>query len=295
MRLLLRSDVATPELGRTGISKGENSTLPRVWDSARQYAIDGAFTAHNGYSYVTSDISVETGIHLKQARVDRGGQTVLHDLDLSITQHRVAIVGRNGSGKSTLARLIKGILRPSSGTVRLYGRDPAKRDFDSLSVAGFLFQNSDHQILCPNVFEEIAFGLSENGTSSKRIDSTVMALLQHYGIADWRDRAVATLSEGQRRLVCLLAVLIMQPKVILLDEPFNGLDIPTRNRLKRFIADLPHQVLMITHDIDSLNDFDRVLWIEKGRIHADGRPESILPAFAVAMQAAVERESSWEM
>jgi biotin transport system ATP-binding protein len=235
----------------------------------------------------------DDGIHLRGVRVERGGRAILDDVSLDLTERRIAVVGRNGSGKSTLARVIKGLIRPDAGTVRLYGRDPAKRDFGSLSVAGFLFQNSDHQILCPSVLEEIAFGLTENGVDSRQAEETALALMERHGIAGWRDRAVATLSEGQRRLVCLLAVLVMQPKAILLDEPFTGLDIPTRIGLEDFIAGLPQQVVMISHDAEAVSEFDRALWIDEGRVRADGPPKTLLPAFLEAMQGAGKQRAAW--
>lgn len=235
----------------------------------------------------------EAGIHLRSVRVERGGKTILQDLSLDLTERRIAVVGRNGSGKSTLARVIKGLIRPDAGSVRLYGRDPAKRDFGSLSVAGFLFQNSDHQILCPSVLEEIAFGLNENGVETREAEETALALMERHGIAAWRDRAVATLSEGQRRLVCLLAVLVMQPKVLLLDEPFTGLDIPTRLGLEDFIASLPQQAMMISHDAETVAAFDRVLWIDEGRLRADGPPKRVLPDFLDAMHGLGKERAAW--
>ncbi|MDX5362262.1 MAG: energy-coupling factor ABC transporter ATP-binding protein [Alphaproteobacteria bacterium] len=238
-------------------------------------------------------MSATDGIHLTDVSVVRGGRAILDGISLGVTERRVALVGRNGSGKSTLARVIKGLIRPDAGTVRLYGIDPAKRDFGSLSVAGFLFQNSDHQILCPTVLEEIAFGLTENGVPQAEAERTTLALMEAHGIADWRDRAVSTLSEGQRRLVCLLAVLVMEPRVLLLDEPYTGLDIPTRIRLDGFIAQLPQQTIMISHDPDTVETFDRVLWIDAGRVRADGVPADVLPAFLAAMQAEGQADSAW--
>ncbi len=233
------------------------------------------------------------GIHLRDVSLRRGHRTILDAISLDLTERRIAIVGRNGSGKSTLARVIKGLIKPDHGTVELYGIDPSKRDFGSLSVAGFLFQNSDHQILCPSVLEEISFGLTENGVAPRDAEADSLALMESHGIAAWRDRAVATLSEGQRRLVCLLAVLVMRPRVILLDEPYTGLDIPTRLRLERFIAPLPQQIVMISHDPDMLAAFERVLWIDDGRLRDDGPPARVLPAFFETMQAEGRDSATW--
>lgn len=195
-----------------------------------------------------TDKHLEESIVLERVTLRRGGRVALDDLSLRVTERRVAIVGRNGSGKSTLARLVKGLLTPESGRVAVFGRDPAKRDRRAIADVGFLFQNSDHQILCPTVVEEIAFGPVELGVPRAEAATRARAILDQNGIADWAERPVAALSEGQRRLVCLLAVLVSKPRLLVLDEPFAGLDIPTRLRLQRFIAGLPQQVLLISHE-----------------------------------------------
>lgn len=238
-------------------------------------------------------MSEETAIELRGVSVLREGRAILDGIDLTLSQARVAVIGRNGSGKSTLGRVLKGLIRPDRGQVRVHGLNPAERSYEALSVAGYLFQNSDHQILCPSVLEEITFGLRENGWSQSEAERHSLELMARNGVEDWRDRAVATLSEGQRRLVCLLAVLVMAPRVLILDEPFTGLDIPTRLRLVEFIRELPQQVVMISHEPDSLKDFQRALWLEEGRLQADGRPSKVLPEFLAAMHSGAKVAASW--
>jgi len=213
---------------------------------------------------------------------------VLHDLTLSLAERRIGIIGRNGSGKTTLARVIKGLLTPDHGQVRVAGLDPSARTREAAAAVGFLFQNSDHQILCPNVGEEIAFGPIQAGMDKDAAHAAVTRLLSAQGVADWIDRPVVALSEGQRRLVCLLAVLILEPRVLILDEPFNGLDIPTRRGLMAFLEDLPQQILIISHDVESLHDADRLLWLEAGKIHDDGPPPLVGPRFLKAMDRAAD-------
>lgn len=239
-------------------------------------------------------VGMPDGIHLRDVHLRRGDQTILDGLSLDLTESRIAFVGRNGSGKSTLAKIIKGLMRPDDGMVRVYGRNPARRTRTDLGAIGFLFQNSDHQILCPTVLEEICFGLVENKMPRDQSEAAGMALMSSYGIAGWRDRAVATLSEGQRRLVCLLAVLIMQPRTIILDEPFNGLDIPTQLQLTKVIAKLPQQIIMISHDPNRIGDCDRIIWLDEGRVIADAPPGDLLPAFLTKMHATVTGATTWE-
>lgn len=230
-------------------------------------------------------------IVLDGVTVRRGGRVALESVTLRLTEQRVAVVGRNGSGKSTLARLVKGLLSPDAGTVRVFGLNPARRERRAIADIGFLFQNSDHQILCPTVAEEIAFGPVELGAPRAEADRRARAILDLHGIAAWADRPVTALSEGQRRLVCLLAVLVSDPRLLVLDEPFAGLDIPTRLRLQAFIAELPQQVLLISHEPESLDGFDRALWLEEGRLAADGPPSEVLPVFTRAMHALVPDEA----
>lgn len=222
-------------------------------------------------------------MQIESVTLRRGERSVLSDLSLELQENRVVLIGRNGSGKTTLAQLIKGLLVPDRGSVRVWGIDPAARTAESAAAVGFLFQNSDHQILCPTVLEEIAFGPIEAGLPREQAQQASIDIMRAHGIADWRDRAVATLSEGQRRLVCLLAVLVLEPRLLVLDEPYNGLDIPTRLRLADFIAGLPQQIVLISHDPETIEDAERAIWLEEGQVAADGSPGSVLPGYLHAM------------
>ena len=211
------------------------------------------------------------------------GKPVLHGLTLNLTERRIGIVGRNGSGKTTLLRLLAGLIPPSAGTVRLGGLDPARDRRAMLAAVGILFQNPDHQILFPTVAEELAFGLIQIGRSRAEAARDVAALLAAEGRSHWADAPVSTLSHGQKHYLCLLAVLAMRPATLLLDEPLAGLDLPTQTRLARRLAALPQQVVTITHDPAAAGDADRVIWLEAGRVVADGPAAPVLAAFAAAM------------
>ncbi len=220
-------------------------------------------------------------ITLTHASYAASGKPILHDLTLTLTEARIGILGQNGSGKTTFLRLIAGLIAPTSGTVRVGDLDPAHDRKAMLSRIGILFQNPDHQILFPTVAEELAFGLTQQNHANPA--AAVTALLAAEGRSHWASAATHTLSQGQRHYLCLLAVLLMRSATILLDEPFAGLDLPTQARLQRRLTALPQQIITISHDPATMTHADRVIWLDQGRVHADGPAATVLPAFTAAM------------
>lgn len=209
------------------------------------------------------------------------GRVILSDLTLTLTEARIGIVGRNGSGKTSLLRLIAGMVAPSSGSVRVDGIDPARDRKTILARLGILFQNPDHQILMPTVAEELAFGLRQMGRAEA--EGMARAALRAEGRGHWADQPVSTLSHGQKQWLCLMSVLLMNPATILLDEPFAALDLPTEARLTRRLAALPQRLITISHAPAAVAGCDRVIWLEGGRVLADGPAAPVLAAFTEAM------------
>jgi biotin transport system ATP-binding protein len=240
-----------------------------------------------------SDLS--PGIELASASVTLGGRLVLDRLTLRLTEARIGILGRNGSGKTTVLRLIAGLIAADSGTVRVDGADPFNDRRAALSALGILFQNPDHQILFPTVEEELAFGLAQQGLPQFDALARARSVLAAEGRGHWAQAPVSTLSQGQRHYLCLLSVLLMQPRTILLDEPLAGLDLPTQARLARRFAALPQRLVTITHDPTVLVDADRVLWLEAGRVVADGAPGEVIPAFTAEMSRIGERDADADL
>ncbi len=234
-------------------------------------------------------------IILHAACVTLEGKRVLSDLTLTLTESRIGIIGRNGSGKTTLLRLLAGLISPASGTVRLGGIDPAKDRKAMLSRLGILFQNPDHQILFPTVAEELAFGLHQQGVDRATAATRVEALLQSEGRSAWAKAPTHSLSQGQRHYLCLLSVLLMEPQTILLDEPFAGLDIPTQLRLTRRLAALPQRLITISHDPASMAQCQRVIWLDAGRLRADGPAAPTLAAFTDHMHQLGEQDADTDL
>ena len=224
-----------------------------------------------------------SGIRLLDAGFSVPGRVILHGISAELTQNRIGIVGRNGSGKTTLLRLLAGLIAPTSGQVRVAGFDPARDRRSAVAALGILFQNPDHQIIFPTVEQELAFGPRQQGQTDAAARASARATLARHGRSHWAQASVATLSQGQRHYLCLMAVLMLQPATILLDEPFTDLDLPTRARLIRALHALPQRLITITHDPRLLAGYDRVLWLEAGRIRQDGPADAVLAAFVAEM------------
>ena len=222
-------------------------------------------------------------VRLSDVDLTLAGTRILSGLNLTLSERRVGIVGRNGSGKSTLARVMTGLVAADAGLVEVMGIDVARDRKEAIRTIGILFQNPDHQIIFPTVAEELAFGLRQQGRSKKDARAVAQATLEKFGRAEWAERSIETLSQGQKHLVCLMAVLALEPSVIVLDEPFTGLDIPTTRSLQRYLDRLAPTLVHITHDVASLEGYERVVWIEAGRVHRDGAADEVLNEYLAAM------------
>lgn len=215
-------------------------------------------------------------IELDGVGVERDGRSVLTDLNLRLTEQRIGIVGANGSGKSTLVRLFNGLVQPSAGRLRVDGLDPVAQARAVRRRVGFVFQNPDLQIVMPLVHEDLAFGLRNSGVPAEEIEPRITAVLQRLGIAALAERHCHALSGGEKQLVALAAVLVMEPAILVFDEPTTLLDLRHRRRLGRCLGELAQPAVVVSHDLDWLADFDRVLVIEAGRLVYDDVPAAAL-------------------
>ncbi|TVS14587.1 MAG: ABC transporter ATP-binding protein [Planctomycetaceae bacterium] len=163
---------------------------------------------------------------------------------------RVGLVGTNGSGKTTVLKLIVGLLKPTSGHVRIFGQPCCnERDFREVRRrVGFLFQDSDDQLFCPTVAEDVAFGPLNMGKSREEVRRIVSRTLSLLGLGGFETRITYKLSGGEKRMVALAAVLAMLPEVLLLDEPTAGLDDAAAQHVVDVLAELPQAMVLATHD-----------------------------------------------
>ena len=197
-----------------------------------------------------------------------GERTVLDQCDLALAAgERVGLVGANGSGKTTLLGLIVGLRRPAQGRVIVFGK-PREREADFRPIrgrVGLLFQDSDDQLFCPTVAEDVAFGPFNLGKSRHEVEQIVARTLGELGLEDYAHRVTYKLSGGEKRLVALATVLAMEPEVLLLDEPTAGLDETAAERVTGILAGLPQAMLIVSHDRPFLARIaDRRLCLRRG-------------------------------
>ena len=225
-----------------------------------------------------------TEIEICSASVFYGKERILENLSLSIKEQRVGFIGRNGSGKTTLLRILAGLQELNNGKVLIDGTEVAKKRKEAIKKVGIIFQNPDHQIIFPTVGEELRFGLTQLGLSKNEADLKVIACLKQYDKVDWFERSISTLSQGQKHLVCLLSVLLMKPRVLLLDEPFTGIDIPTQLKLEHYLSSLKQTIIHVSHVPETFENYQRLIWMDEGIIQADGTPKTIIKKYRTAMK-----------
>ncbi|HCL64374.1 MAG TPA: cobalt ABC transporter ATP-binding protein [Rhizobium sp.] len=205
-----------------------------------------------------------------RAEVRFGTQMALEPLSLALTEKRIGVIGLNGSGKTTFARMINGLVKPSTGKITVNGHDTVADAKAVLSLVGFIFQNPANQIILPIIRDDIAFGPKSRGLKGAELTRVVEDVLSHLNIAHLADRRPHELSGGELQLAALAAVMVTRPEIIIFDEPTNQLDLKNRVVVERAIRDLDENAIVISHDLDLVADFGRVLVFHAGRLVFDG-------------------------
>lgn len=208
-----------------------------------------------------------------------GGRVVLDDVSLELSEQRIGVIGANGSGKSTFARLLNGLVVPDTGSVLVGGHDTAKDGAAVRRAVGFVFTNPDAQIVMPTVAEDVALSLRRSKLSAQEESERVAETLAAVGLSGFDDRPAHLLSGGEKQLLALASVLVAEPDVLVCDEPTTLLDLRNTGRVMGILLGLPQRLVMVTHHLDTLDSFDRVVVFEKGRVLADGPPADAVSAY----------------
>jgi len=194
---------------------------------------------------------------------------------------RVAILGPNGAGKTTMLFHILGLLAPQEGAVEVFGVDPSSRWADIRRRIGVVLQNVDEQIISPTVYDDVAFSPRQYGLAEAEVRALAESALELLGIEHLATRVPHNLSGGEKRKVALAGALVMRPDLLVLDEPFEGLDPTSREALIALLRTLAEDrdvtIVMSTHDIDTVPEFADYAYVlqQGGRIVLKGTPAEV--------------------
>jgi energy-coupling factor transport system ATP-binding protein len=190
----------------------------------------------------------------------------------------VGVVGPNGGGKSTLVRLLNGLLRADSGSVRVGELDPATEPYLVRRRVGMLFQNPENGLVAPFVEDDVAFGLENLGVPREEMRDRVREAIRAVGLEGYERREPHTLSGGEKQRVALAGLLALDPEILLLDEPTAMLDAAGRREVLERLEALrgARTVLHVTHHLEELLDAERILVLNAGRLVADVSPERLI-------------------
>ncbi|MFQ6089720.1 MAG: energy-coupling factor ABC transporter ATP-binding protein, partial [Candidatus Methanofastidiosia archaeon] len=200
----------------------------------------------------------------------------LRNVNLEIGRSEaLAIIGENGSGKTTLAKHLNGLLKPTSGRVFIDSMKTTSSSVAELSrIVGFVFQNPEHQIFADTVYEEVEFGLKNLQVKKEERKKKILEVLERTDLLRYRDSHPLTLSGGEKQRLAIASILVMQPQILVLDEPTNGLDLRSAEQITTLVEELQrtgHTIILITHEMDLVAKIaKRVVVLKEGCIVADG-------------------------
>ena len=217
---------------------------------------------------------------------------VLKGINVDIApQERVGLIGPNGVGKTTLFLSICGVVKPTGGSVELFGRPVQAGKFHP--EVGLVFQYPDDQLFSPSVYDDIAFGPRNMGLPNEEVEVRVQEAMTLTGIAELAERPPHHLSGGQKRMVAIAGVQAMRPQLIIYDEPSANLDIRSRRRLINFIKQSSETIMVSSHDLELILEIcDRVILLDEGRVIADGPAVEIMGDKALMEAHGLEKPHS---
>jgi cobalt/nickel transport system ATP-binding protein len=202
----------------------------------------------------------------------------------------VGVIGANGAGKSTLLMTMVGILFPSEGSIEIDGVLLDKKNLHELrACTGVVFQNPDDQLFMSNVYDDIAFGLRNYGMQEEKIKQKIEIIMKELGVEKLQQMSSHKLSGGEKRIIAIATILVMEPSVVLFDEPSSFLDPRTRRRLIQLLRSFKMTKLIATHDLDmALELCDRIIILKDGKVFAEGRAKQILTDQKLLEEAGLE-------
>lgn len=230
------------------------------------------------------------------------GTPVLKDINFDIYEgEMISIVGKNGAGKSTLSNLICGFIKPDSGQIKLYGED-----ISDLSVKergeriGLVMQNPNQMISKAMIYDEVALGLAVRGVPEEEIKERVYETLKICGLYPFRNWPISALSFGQKKRVTIASILVMNPEIIILDEPTAGQDYRHYTEIMEFLKRINSErgitIAMITHDMHLMLEYtDRAVVIADGVLLADTTPAQVLTDETVSAKAYLKKTSLYDL
>ena len=198
---------------------------------------------------------------------------VLDNINLTLKEQKIGIIGSNGSGKSTFSKLLNGLIIPLIGEVEVDGLNTLKNAKEIRKKVGFVFQNPDNQIVFPTVEEDLAFGLKNLSLSKEETEERINKILFKFNLKHLKNSFTYKLSGGEKQLLAIAGILIMNPKYIIFDEPTSSLDLKNKLKIYKLINNLKQNIIVISHDLDFLLNFDRVIVFDKGKVVMDNIPE----------------------
>ncbi len=192
----------------------------------------------------------------------------------------MALVGQNGSGKTTLVKHFNGLLRPDTGDILINRESVADKSVAEMArTVGYVFQNPDHQIFADTVFEEVEFGLKNLGVLESTREEIVTAVLKQTGLYQYANTHPTSLSGGEKQRLAIASILVMNPQILILDEPTTGLDLRSSRSIIELVKDLHYQnhtVVLVTHDMKLVAEMaQRIIILRNGKIAADNTPKTI--------------------
>ncbi len=224
--------------------------------------------------------------------------------DISVTLHRgemISLVGQNGTGKSTLSNLITGFLTPQAGKMVFNGRSLADQSVkERADQIGYILQDPNQMISKTMIYDEVATGLQLRGVPDDEVERRVLAVLKVCGLYEFRHWPISALSFGQKKRVTIAAILVLEPAMLILDEPTAGQDLKHYTEMMTFLTtinrDQQMTIMLITHDMHLMLEYtDRTIVLDHGKILMDAQPADVLTNTAIIQQASLAETSLYTM